>query len=466
MAVRPAPGEILEETKRSRVIPPSEVPASEGGKKFPPSEEFWPWIESRTTEELAKWEAEITVYRRDSDNPSKMGAMCDQLHYPPDTVAFSRRWIKDSFGGDNYSVMVKLDKQLRYRVELPIDGPRKKPEEIANRTPSNGTAAATAPMGSETTIVLRELVGMLRDELRAARGGPAAEQAVSQAVQLSGQVFSGAMLAATDTLRNVNGGNGQTSKSDVMLEKFLDKAMDRMFGPPPPPPDPLAEITRMKDLVALVKDFGGPGGQETLAQTLVRVAPAVLEKIEGGMARMVEMREQDLRRMAMGGGAAAPPAALPPRAPNPVPAVVAQRTEAAPAAAEAQAPPPPPQGMDLQSFIEVGIVRIATNPAITVEQGAAEILILLDAYIPELVDDVCKDPDGEEYLLKMFRERPILAQNVPQNPKLTELVKAFLARAHESRTAIQPPQEAAPAEQPPFGGPPPTGEAERPQEGA
>ena len=99
----------------------------------------------------------------------------------------------------------------------------------------------------------------------------------------------------------------------------------------------------------------------------------------------------------------------------------------------------------MQDFIELGIARIANNPNLTAEGAAMEMLVLLDAYVPELVDGTCNDPEAESNLLKMFRERPIL-QQVPQNPRLTEMIQNFLEIARESRSQMQPPKARSPAE--------------------
>ena len=458
MAVKVQPGSTVVETKQTTVVPSNEARRLSDGTPLVSQSEFWDWMESTPPETLAKYETVINLYRIDGTKRS----LCEQIYYPPDAVRFSRGWIKKFYGGGVYNILVRIEKQLRFNIELPIEGMPKTAEEIEiAKNPNaggNGASPSYSGAGSETTIVLRELVGMLRDELRAARGGGASETAVNNAVALSGQVFSSAVGAATETLRQVNGaGSAAPNPMDDLTKQFMAAAIGKLLNPS----DPIETFGKMMLAMKAMNDQSGGGGpqQETLTQTLVRVLPQVLDKVQGGMANMATLRQQELEIMRMRGGA--PPNAITVRPsaaqPNPLPAAAAD------GAATSPQPPPtpasqaggPPPGMGMQDFIELGIARIANNPNLTAEGAAMEMLVLLDAYVPELVDGTCNDPEAESNLLKMFRERPIL-QQVPQNPRLTELIKNFLEKARESRSQMQPPEGAQPGGIPPAaGGEPP-----------
>lgn len=441
MTVKTAqPGNVVTETRTTVVTPQSEARRLSDGTPIVSAPEFWDWIENTPVETLSKYDVQVNLYRR-ALGGGRGDSLCEQIYYPPDNIKFSRRWIKQFYGGGGYKVMCRMEKQLRFSFEFDIEGMPKRAEEIESAKAANGSGGAAAPsysgMGSETTMVLRELVGMLRDELRAARGGGASETAVQNAVQLSGQVFSSAVGAATETLRNVNGAApAAPSPQNALIDRLLTAMVDRMLNPPAPA-DPLATFERVSTVLKNLS-AGEGGGHESLAQTIARIAPVVLDKVQSGLANVVTLRQQELELMRMRGGAppqpgaAAPPITVQP----PLPAAPANGTPPAPPAAQ-----PQDQGMQMLDFIELGIARIALNQANTVDQAAYEILVLLDAYVPELVTATCNDPNGESELLKMFRERPIL-QQVPQNPRLTELVQKFLEKARASRTPVDPPEGA------------------------
>ena len=448
MAVKPVPGATITETRTTTVQPSSETRRLSDGTPIVSKDEFWDWIESTPIETLAKYEAVINLYRIDGSKRS----LCEQFYYPPDAVRFSRGWIKKFYGGGVYNVMVKLEKQLRFNIDLPIEGLPKNPEEIeAARTGANGNganAAGYSGAGSETTIVLRELVGMLRDELRAARGGDAAADAMRNSMNLGISTLQTAVPAVAQIVASAAGAGAQPPQNPL-VDRLLTVAIDRMLAPPASQQNALMD----KLLNTAVERLMNPGessagGTETLAQTLVRVAPSILERIDSGMSKMATLRQQEIEMMRMRGGAPPPQQTInvqppPPAQPNPLPP--AANGQAAPPAQQQAAPG---AGMGVQDFLELGIARIATNPKYTVEAAAYEMLILLDAYVPELVDGTCQDPNAEAELLKMFRERPIL-QQVPQNPRLTEIVQKFLEKARESRNTMQPPEGAQPGGIPP-----------------
>lgn len=439
MSVRVPAGSVVTETKTTTVQPTSETRRLSDGTAIVSKPEFWEWIESTSAEVLAKYDVIISIYRRALNGRAE--SLCDQLNYPPDQVIFSRRWIRTSFGGGLYKIMVKMEKQLRFDIELDIEGLPKKAEEIEAAKAPASQGAGYAP-GAETTMVLRELVGMLREELRAARGGDLQTEALRNSMGLGMEVLRQSVPAVGAIVASAAAGAGGGSSAASALQDRLMAAMIERLLNPAPPPDPFAIFERVSTTLKNLSS-GEAGGGGTVWDTVARLAPTILDKIGGNLAQVVALREQELRLMQVRGGAPpinVSPPPTPPSQSNPLPA-----DTQAPAAPQAQAPPPaPPPG--IQDFIELGVARIATNPNLSVDTAATEMLVLLDAYVPELVNGTVEDPNAESELLKMFRERPIL-QQVPQNPRLTELIQKFLEKARESRTPLP---DAPPADPPPY----------------
>lgn len=463
MAVKVAPGSTITETRTTTVAPSSETRRLSDGTPIVSEGQFWDWIESTTPETLSKYDVVISVYRRHMSGRTE--ALCEQLNYPPDQVHFSRRWVKSFYGGGPYKILVKMEKQLRFNIEIDMEGLPKKPEEIeAAKNPAGNGSGTYAPSSEMGYLVqaLRESNQALLAEIRSARGGDLQTEALRNSMALGTQVLGTAVPAVAQIVASAAG--GPAGAQNPLIDRLLTAAIEKLMNPPTAPQNALMDRLLNSAVEKLLNPSpDAAGGHETLAQTLVRVAPAILERIDSGMAKMATLRQQELEMMRLRGGApptinVAPGVQQPPQQqPNPLPGAPAggpgaPKPESGEGGTPLQQPPAPSAGMSMQDFIELGIMRIAMNPQLTAEGAAMEMLVLLDAYVPELVTGTANDPNAESELLKMFRERPIL-QQVPQNPRLTELIQKFLEKARESRTAVDPPEGAAmappPAAEPP-----------------
>lgn len=420
--VKIQPGEVLRETKDTQVLSGDQARRTSDGKPIPPNGKFWEYIEELSSEQLGQYETEINVYRI---VPGQRKKLCEQLHYPEDSaIRFSRRWLRSTWGGGVYNIMVKIEKQIRFNVDEDVDGEPRVPSAAAD----SEQAARVGATGETAMLVqlFRDSQRELIAELRAARGGDTREAALRDSLNLGTQVLSQAVPAVARIVNDAANPPAATPATNPLMDRFLEAAITKMLNPA----DPIETFAKMAD--AMSKFTGGnSGGGESLAQTLIKAAPTVLDRIQAGMAQMAHMKEIELRSMLAAQGARQP--ALPAVAPH-APAGV----PVAPRPVAAQPPPPPPAQtpaeppLTAENFIEGGIVNILRDPTKPLEDAAHEALIFIDVYASDLVDALINDPNGEEALLEIFRTRPIL-QNVPQNPRLTEFVKKFLQLARESR---------------------------------
>jgi len=456
MSVRTAPGNVTTETKSTVTVPLDQARRLSDGTPIVTKDDFWDWIESTPIGTLGKYDVQINVYRRGLNGKSE--SLCEQLNFPPDQVNFSRRWLKTFYGGGPYKIMVKMEKQLRFNIELDIEGLPKNPAEVeAAKTGHNGSGAggpSYTPSSEMGFLVqaLRESNAALLAEIRSSRGGDLQTDALRNSMSLGTEVLRQAVPAVGQIVANAAAAGGGGGAMSTLQDKLFTAMIERLLNPPQPP-DALATFERVSTVLKNLAPAEGGGGGETIAQTFVRVLPQVLDKVSSGMATMAQLREQEIRAMQMRGGAPPPTINIPPAQPS-FPAPQPPAPSADPSASAPPPPPVPPAGMGMLEFLEVGIARIANNPNLTVEAAATEMLILLDAYVPEMVNGTVEDANAESELLKMFREHPIL-QQVPQNPRLTELIQKFLEKARESRTPLAATAAEQPAEQPPFGGAPP-----------
>ncbi len=229
MAVKAVPqkGEILEETTRTRVLPdraPEEEPAA-GTAKYPP---FWDFLESLTPEDWNSKQYQLSIYR---GTRISMGPWCGKFEEP-----MTLKKIRSMWGGGNYVVYLRCPndklpqgppgKQLRYCVEVSIEGLPKTPAEIS-------ASSATVPVSPMENALLTA-INALRDELRAARGGAAAESAIMGAVNLNQKVFEGAVPILTDTLKAHAAPAASVASSEIqaITAEFMRAAISRLLTPP------------------------------------------------------------------------------------------------------------------------------------------------------------------------------------------------------------------------------------------
>ena len=450
MAIKPANGEVVRETRETQVIPAGESRKLSDGTPLPSKGDFWDWLESTPVEMLNRWEAEISIYRLQPNG--RKDPLCEQLHYPPDNVRLTQRWIKERFGGGPYSVMCKLEKQLRFAVDFSIEGPAKTPDEVAESARKNNGAGSFAA-GSDLGIIIglfRDMQSQLIAELRAARGGDSAIQSMRDSMALGTEVLRTAVPAVAGIVSNA-ANHGNNSAADPMRDiqmRFMDAMIAKMMNPT----DPIETFAKMLTAVKTLMPEAGAGGGESIAQTLIRVAPQAMGQLGTILQSAARMRELELQAfLASKGQAPMPPMRTLPAMPTPQAPPAAPAPAVVPEATTANGAPAQPTP-SLIEFLEMGIVNMVNNQANTAKQAAHECLILIDAYFPDLVNQILAQPNPEDELLKFFREQPIL-QQVPQDPRLTEVVKHLVELARESRmppdASIDSPPAAGPFAAPP-----------------
>jgi hypothetical protein len=422
MAVRPAEGQVIRETKTTTVEPAEE----RSGRKHPP---MWEWIETLTPADWNSKEYEFTLYR---GTKFARGAYCCKYYELIDPER-----IKRDFGGGQYNVMMKVPpaKQLRYNEDIEIAGAPKEDAQIA-------TPAATDAV-SQLVAMMREDRKVFLDELRQSRGGDLGLEAVKQALALNGQVFSSGASAVQTTLQNVaTGGAGHAaSPMDDLMKQFMTAAIAKMMNPA----DPIENFAKMAQAMAglgfKMNPMGGGGGEkltDKLVMGLVNQLPTLTQHFAGIMDGYRRAEEAKANAAAITRGVQPPinvhpipqPAASQPP-PNNVIAMPAPQAEP-----EAPANGQPTQEQLLQAeqmmqYIEQKIVQILSNPALTPEEAAVQALTFIDVTDPvsahadgkNLIDQILQH--GKQGLDWVFNSRQIL-QQVPKDDRLEAFKKAFL----------------------------------------
>lgn len=435
MAVKAAPGEIVETTTRTRTL--SEADEKNEG----PRQDIWEVVETlKPVANLEKPDYEFTIYRgrkaQRADEKEWLGKFYEPMR---------REVIQQRFGGGEYNVWLKMGPglQLRYNVDVKIGG------EPINAVPKTPMMPIPGDATSQMLFMFREELRALRDELKQSRGGDLGLEAVKQALQLNGTVFSSAATAATGTLQRLAEGSGTHAPSpmDEMMKQFMTAAIAKMLNPS----DPIESFTKMANAMGALgfKMGGAPGGEklmDKLALGLVNQLPVLTQHVAGIMDGYRRAEEAKAQAAALARGMQPPitvqpipPAAPAAQAPKSnviaMPDLSGSRDAEAPAeqpaANGAATPEQVAQAEQMLQYIENKIVEILANVELTPEQAAVQALTFIDVTDPvkahpngkNLIDEILQY--GEMGLNHIFTNRPIL-QQVPQGERLEAFKKAFL----------------------------------------
>jgi hypothetical protein len=90
--------------------------------------------------------------------------------------------------------------------------------------------------------------------------------------------------------------------------------------------------------------------------------------------------------------------------------------------------------------LEQMLCNIISDTGLSIEQAANEACALIERSMPGMTDQMVVR--GEEFLMGLFRERPVL-QQVANHPRLPEFVKKFI-EVVKAAPVVQPANPAAP----------------------
>jgi len=431
MAVKvaaPAPGSVIEETKRTRVIPPNS-PDNESEKPWRVLG-TWDYIASLAPEAWARENLVIYLYRYDDKgNAWGIGKF---------TGALDEFKVLEMFGGGRFNLKMKRGPQLIINDDFQLEGPSKSPG--VNGAPAvNGT-------GQPSEGVLMTALTALIEELRAARGGTVQQDAIKNAMSLQGQVFGAGVEAVKSTLTAGAPAAAPTNSLKETLEVLT--AAKALLAPTGPATNSVKDTLEMIAALKQAGLFGSPGDSKAgLALELVRQIPTVTQNLVVGLQAWSSAEEARARQVALMRGAQPPlnvPANPTPAAPHgnviPMPApatpaapeVTPPQADAIEAAREAMAVQPMPI-----ETLEQMICNIVADQKLTVEEAANEAATLIERASPGQTDLMANQ--GEEWLWNLFHQRPIL-QQVAEHPRLREFIAKFIetVKAAPVMTPVNP----------------------------
>jgi len=431
-------GSVIEETKRTRVLP-GNSPDADGDKPWRLLD-TWEYLASLAPDQWTREDITVYLYRYD-EKGSRWGI-------GKFTSAIDEFKVMEMFGGGRFNLVVKRRQQIIKNEDFQLEGPQKTPG--VNGTPvAPGTTAHPANGEGAMLMALTALI----EELKAARGGTVLQDSIRNAIALNQSVFSAAMPAVTKTLESVSGGGGNTPARDPIMDKLLTAAIERMMNPPA-----ANSLKDTMEMIALLKGSGllGVGGDSktSMALELVRQVPNVAQTLVQGVehwrfaeearARQAAIMRTGQQPINVPPAAPAQPAnviAMPPPTPqaDPAAAPAAPTNTQADAAAVAAQEQVPAAAMPIE-VLEQLICNIIADQNLTVEQAATEACALIERVLPGQTDKMAAN--GKENLLFFFRSRPILAQ-VANHPRLAEFLDKFIETI-KAAPVMQEPNPTAP----------------------
>ncbi len=420
--VAPAAGSVIEETKRTRVIP-ANSPDNDIEKPWRVLDK-WDYIASLTPEQWGRENLMVYLYRYDEKgNPWGIGKFTGPL---------DEFKVLEMFGGGRFNLKMKRGPQLIINDDFQLEGPARTPG--ANGAASPNTSATPSEGALLTTI------NALIEELRAARGGTLATDAIRSAMTLQGQVFGAGVEAVKSTLSHA--ASPAAAVPDPMRDIQM-QLMQAMIAKMLNPTDPIETFAKMAAAVKALPGFGGGSDKTGIALELVRQVPTIANTLVQGAQAWRLAEESRERQIALTRGAQPPISVTPIQ--HPPANVVEMPTPAATPAASAAAPAPaPPVQVEVPQMpietLEQMLCNIIADPGLTIDQAANEACALIERSMPGMTDQMVVR--GEEFLLGLFRERPVL-QQVANHPRLPEFVKKFI-EVVKAAPVVQPPNPAAP----------------------
>lgn len=334
---------------------------------------------------------------------------------------FVDEWtIKNDFGGGIYKVMVKDGPQILNNTFFEIEGPSK--------SKSENPSAPDGASGEARTFA-GEVLQLLREELRASRGGDLTNKAAEAALGIQAQGFTNAVQTIASTTAALHP-NVPVPGASIM-EKFMEAMVLKMANPT----DPIETFGRMMAVMKDITPAAGPksGIIETIISEGLRQLPASVGQIRLAADAYARAKEAEARTAEIMRGAPPRQISQPAAQAPPPPA------DTAPAPGFTLSTDPQRQGIE---WIETGIAAILNEPH-TAKQAAQRVLDFLDEFSTPMIAFLVSQ--GEAGILKMFQTEPILA-TIPQNPALSEFVKHFLEEAQDYLAEMQKAQPpAAPA---------------------
>jgi hypothetical protein len=442
-AVKPAAGEVLEQTTRTRVL--TEDKDEPGRRERLP--ELWEMVDSlAATTPSENPDYEFTLYRGSKEDRDRewIGKFYERL---------TREKIQSLCGGGIFNVWLKLRVSpnaktltLKYNENVKIYGAPKNVAEVEVLRADRGDPT------SQLLALFREEMRALREEMKASRGGDLAVDAMRRGVDAAGQMLSVAATSATGTLQRIAGNNGESNANPLSSPgaalEFLKAAKD-LFGTPA-----TNSLQDTLNTLKLFKESGLVGGTsagegkllDKLALSLVERLPALAQYGASIMGQYRAAEEAKVQQAALIRGVPPPqPAAIPVAATPAAPSNIVVMPSPEQSAAQEQA-----EVEKMLQYIEQKMVELIMNENITPEQAANDALTFIDVTDPvsahqdgkNLVDQVLAH--GEGGLRWIFDNRPTLTQ-VPKGPRLESFIKTFVEEGQRPpQTAVQTPNPKAP----------------------
>ena len=404
--VTPGPGQAVEETTVTRLLPDPKAETEKNG---------WDALEYMDSTAAEKWNEGdhiIYVYRVE---PILYRGASGPAYVTKYSSPVSLEQIQKEYGGGLFRLVIKRGQERMADSRYQLSGT---PRDLTRSAQEFNPALPGGVPQTETGGVVSQAMNIVSDPTARAAQTQMLTSAAASAIDL---VKSNAaqQLTVKDILElaekmNSRGAEKPFLETEVgkIVVAAVSALVTALVARVVTPTDPLDQLTKM---ATVMQSLGGGSSSSDWKAALVNAAPQIAE---AGRGMLQELRMGTEAQMRMNAGrtlTAAPPApaAAPPAQQNPANQNVVQM------------PAPPQGGSPPMEPFEMKLVELLNDPQMTGDKAGE----ILDAQWPRIVDEVAQY--SVDQIMVAFGTRPILAPHA-QNPRLRQFLTEFLQWANET----------------------------------
>lgn len=405
--VTPAPGQAVEETTVTRLLPDPKAETEKNG---------WDALEYMDSTPVEKWNEGdhiIYVYRVE---PILYRGASGPAYVTKYATPVSLEQIQKEYGGGLFRLVIKRGNERMADSRYQLSGAPRDLTRANQEFSSTSSGGASQQIDSNSGITPGGVVSKAMDMV----GNTEAQRAQVEMVKSTATEMLAMARESVPKQMNVTEiimlAKELAPKANSFFESPLGvalagKLIDRLFS------DPADQFIRMADVMSRLN--GGSSTNDWKA-ALVNAAPQLANAVKDTVHELRMGTEAQMQLNAGRTLQAAPPAA-PAAQQNPAPQNVVEM----PAPAQTQGGPQP-----MEPF-EMKLVELLNDPQMTGDKAGE----ILDQTWPRIVDEVSRY--SVDQIIMAFGSRPLLAPH-KGNPRLRQFLTEFLQWANETDAPLTP----------------------------
>jgi hypothetical protein len=404
--VTPGPGQAVEETTVTRILPDTKAES----EKL--SSDPFEYIDTISRERWDQGEHMLYIYRVE---PPVYRNAAGPTYVTKYATPITLEQIQSEYGGGLWRILIKRGRERVADRMYPVGGT---PRDLTRATQEfNPALPGGVPATEQPGGVVSQAMNIVSDPRAREAQTQMLTSAATSAIELVKQNASQQMtvkdileLAEKLSQRPAEKPFLETEVGKILLaaaSTLVTVLVQRMVSPA----DPLDQLGKIAEAAKL---FGGGNSGTDWKAALVHAAPQIAE---AGRGMLQELRLGTEAQMRINAGRTL-------TAPPPPPAPPVQQNPAQQNVVQMPAPAAQPGAQSMEAF-EAKLVELLNDPNMTGDKAGE----ILDETWPRFVDEVSRY--SVDMIVGVFPTRPILAPHA-QNPRLRQFITEFLQWANET----------------------------------